>query len=73
PWRRAFRDGAAESCLGAETAPGASPAGFAPWLASLLLHGCNTVRQVPPALTSKPLMDKENAKPARPMLAPCQR
>ena len=30
PWRRAFRDGTAESCLGAETAPGASPAGFAP-------------------------------------------
>ena len=73
PWRRAFRDGTAESCLGAETAPGASPAGFAPWLAGLLLHGCNTVRQVPPALTAKSLMDKESAKPARPMLAPCQR
>ncbi|MDQ2516286.1 hypothetical protein RBJ06_36495, partial [Pseudomonas aeruginosa] len=68
-----FRDGTAESCLGAETAPGASPAGFAPWLAGLLLHGCNTVRQVPPALTAKSLMDKESAKPARPMLAPCQR
>ncbi|MDF5867457.1 AAA family ATPase [Pseudomonas aeruginosa] len=47
PWRRAFRDGAAESCLGAETAPGASPAGLTPWSAGLLLHGCNTVRQVP--------------------------